>query len=48
MKLCQDIDYKSRAEVAKSYPSAVKILRVDGGWIVFETYTDYETWRNQK
>lgn len=41
-------DYKNRAAVVAAYPSAAKIVKVDGGWAVFEYMTDYETWKNQK
>ena len=39
---------KSRKEVVKEYPDHVKIVKVTGGSAVFETWTDYETWKNQK
>lgn len=29
-------------------PWASKIVRVCGGYMAFESWTDYETWKNQK
>ena len=40
--------YKSAKEVKADYPSAVKVVKVCGGWAVFEYWADYETWKNQK
>lgn len=39
---------KTRKEVVKEYPDHVKIVKVTGGYAVFETWTDYETWKKQK
>lgn len=39
---------ENRKEVAKQYPSAAKIVKVCGGYMVFEFLIDYETWENQK
>ena len=41
-------DYKTRKNVVAAYPAAAKIVKVCGGWAVFEFFTDYEIWRNQK
>ena len=46
--LCHDEDYKSRKAVVEQYPSAAKVVRVTGGWMVFETYYEYLTWKEQK
>ncbi len=48
MKLALETEYRNRAAVVKAYPGAAKIVKVCGGWAVFETVADYETWRNQK
>ena len=40
--------YKTRKAVVKAYPLASKIVKVTGGWAVFEFITDYEIWKNQK
>ena len=42
------INDKTRKEVVKEYPDHVKIVKVTGGYAVFETWTDYENWKNQK
>jgi len=43
------IEAKTRKEavekIGKSFDTAKK---VNGGWIFFDTVTDYEIWRNQK
>ena len=38
---------KTEEEVREIYPSATEIEKVCGGWCVFHTHHDYETWRNQ-
>lgn len=48
MKFASQQDYKNRAAVVADYPTAAKIVKVEGGWAVFETATDYKTWENQK
>ncbi len=49
MKLfCSEEHYKSRAAVAAEYPAAAKIAKASGGWMVFESYTDYLVWKKQK
>ena len=46
-RFCSDRDYRDRGEVCTLYPGW-KVVRVCGGWMVFEFIEDYETWRNQK
>lgn len=41
-------DYADIEAVRKAYPGAAEILEVDGGWLVFDTVTDAEVWRNQQ
>lgn len=41
-------DCKTRKEVAKAHPEAAKIVKVTGGWAVFYSLSDYETWKRQK
>ena len=48
VRMCSEEDYKNRKAVALEYPSATKIVKVCGGWAVFDSITDYEIWRNQK
>ena len=38
-------DLKKAHEIA---PWAVKIAKVEGGYIAFESIIDYDTWRKQK
>ena len=45
---CDERDYKDREAVAAAYPEAARIVKVCGGWAVFATERDYQTWRNQK
>ena len=47
-KMIKFINDKTRKEVVKEYPDHVKIVKVTGGYAVFETWDDYETWKNQK
>lgn len=44
---CSDIDYADIEAVREQYPSAAEIVECDGGWQVFETFTDAEFWYNQ-
>lgn len=41
-------DQWTRKQVEKEEPSAVKIKKVTGGWEVFDTWNDWEVWKNQK
>lgn len=41
-------EYKNRSAVVAAYPGAAKIVKVCGGWAVFEFAADYAVWRNQK
>lgn len=40
-------NYESIKTVEAEYPGAAHIEEVEGGWMVFETATDYEIWENQ-
>lgn len=46
-QFCSERDYSSRGEVCTLFPGW-KVVRVCGGWMVFEFIEDYETWRKQK
>lgn len=48
MTIADEREFSSRKEVKKAYPAAAKIVKVCGGWAVFETIADYNTWKNQK
>jgi hypothetical protein len=41
-------DYDSIEAVEEAYPAATEIIEVEGGWMVFDSATDAETWRNQQ
>ena len=47
-KFASQQDYANLEAVQAAYPAAAKIIEVDGGWMVFDTVTDAETWRNQQ
>ena len=38
----------TRKTAVKRMPWAAKIVKVEGGYKGFESWQDYETWRNQK
>lgn len=44
----QFIETDKRAEAVKACPWAAKIIKVDGGYMAFESHDDYKTWKNQK
>lgn len=49
MKLfCSEHDYKNKSEVRKEYPDAIVIKKVCGGWYIFSSQIEYQTWKNQK
>ena len=37
-----------RRTIREVYPWAAEIIEVDGGWMVFESAADAETWNNQQ
>ena len=43
-----DVEAGTREKAEKVAPWAAVIVRVVGGWIAFESVSDYETWRWQK
>jgi len=40
--------YGSKQEVEQAAKGAAVIVKVEGGWLAFDTVTDYETWRRQR
>lgn len=42
------IECETRYAAKKECPWAAVIAKVDGGFMVFESYDDYEIWKNQK
>ncbi len=47
-KFASQQDYANIEAVRAEYPGAAEIVEVDGGWMVFDTVTDADTWRNQQ
>lgn len=47
-KFASQQDYENIEAVRAEYTGAAYIVEVDGGWMVFDTVTDAETWRNQE
>ena len=45
-QFCSERDYSSRGEVCTRCPGW-KVLRVSGGWYVFEFEEDYIEWRKE-
>ena len=48
MTIVSEFEYRSRREVAREYSWAYAIVKVCGGWAVFDTADDYKTWRGQR
>jgi len=44
----ETITAKSAAEARKIAPWAAKIVKVEGGYMAFESVADYRTWKGQK
>lgn len=44
----ETIQTESRKEAINQMPWAAKIVKVDGGYIGFESIVDYQIWQNQK
>ena len=44
----QTIDCKSRQTAKKRVPWASRIAKVEGGFIAWESETDYQIWKKQK
>lgn len=47
MKFISSDEHKA-GYARREYPDAYRIVRVDGGWAVFFTADEYETWKRQK
>lgn len=41
-------EVKTRKTAVKRMPWASKIVKVVGGYVGFESWTDYHIWQNQK
>ena len=44
----ETINTEKRYEAVKAMPLAAKIVKVCGGYMGFESMTDFEIWKNQK
>lgn len=44
----QIVETTSRAAAVKAMPWAARIVKVCGGYMGFESLSDYETWMRQK
>lgn len=42
------VQCKTRKQAADECPWASKIVKVEGGYMCFESISDYETWQAQK
>lgn len=45
---CIEHNRKNRKKAIEEMPYASKIIAVVGGYLGFESWDDYEIWRNQK
>lgn len=45
---CDEHNRKNRKKAIEEMPYASKIVAVVGGYLGFESWTDYEIWKNQK
>lgn len=44
----ETIKASSAKQAHKLAPWAAKVVKVEGGYIAFESVADYQTWRKQK
>jgi len=44
----QVVECKSRSTAARRCPWAARIAKVEGGYMCWESVSDYETWRRQR
>ena len=42
------IEAKRADQARRRAPWAAKVVKVEGGYLAFESIADYETWRRQK
>lgn len=47
-KFCSKDECGSRQKVIDQNPGAQVVVKVEGGWMAFDTEDDYETWRRQR
>lgn len=46
-KFCSEVEYDGVDAVRAEYPAAADVVEVDGGWMVFETHDEFDTWSRQ-
>jgi hypothetical protein len=44
----QFTEAKTRKSASKDCPWAARVVKVDGGYMCFESEADYQTWKQQK
>jgi hypothetical protein len=44
----QFVECKTKEQAEKECPWAEKIVKVEGGYMCFESSVDYKVWKNQK
>lgn len=49
MKFIEDVHHAlGRYVIEQNNPEFTVLKRVDGGWMLFESYDEYRTWKAQK
>lgn len=48
IEFADENDYADEDTIKEVYPWATEIVDADGGWMVFESAADAETWKNQQ
>lgn len=43
-----ELGFREIKDVARDYPSYTVAVKVEGGWMLFEGYDEYRTWKAQK
>jgi len=47
MKFCSKEEYEFDHVVEDEHPEAVVIVDVEGGWMIFDSNDEFETWEKQ-
>lgn len=45
---CEEHNHRNRMKAIDEMPYASKVVAVDDGYMGFESWDDYEIWKNQK
>lgn len=43
-----ELGFRGIKDVARDYPSCTVAVKVEGGWMLFESYDEYRIWKAQK